>query len=261
MKKKKILIFIILFVIIIVLLAIYLIYTINNIKNNNSINHTTSYTNSINIENDVSSLSEITTNDIEQNIVKTKEEALLTQEEVIAYWEEYTNPNHWSENTKKHTLAYALKENKSEESDDYIVNADDIINDCLSDKKNGIYITKSSRIFLDDILKNDIGSIFYIDDKGMLKYNFSKYYVNTPIDDLLIYAIDNSSELYILDIGFAYIDEEQGNKPYTMPGELEYLQFNIETGKKLLIYNLYNFQFETFIKGIQTLTGKLLETK
>ena len=59
----------------------------------------------------------------------------------------------------------------------------------------------------------------------------------------------------------AYIDEEQGNKPYTMPGELEYLQFNIETGKKLLIYNLYNFQFETFIKGIQTLTGKLLETK
>lgn len=261
--KKNVKFLILIFVIVLILFIISL--TISYSKNNKfeeKRNIQKDNNNSANMENVVKPLYEVTDiNEVEQNVLKTEEEPIHTKEEIDSYWTEYTDPNNWSEKTKKYTLAYSLVDDKYDNTDNYIVNADKIIDDCISDKKCGVYITKSSRIFVNEILEKDINTIFYIDDDGMLKYKSNQYYVNKPIDELLIYAIDNNSDLYILDTSFAYIDEEQGNTPYTMPSELDYLQFNIESNKKLLIYNLYNFQVETFLNGLQELTGKLLETK
>ena len=37
-------------------------------------------------------------------------------------------------------------------------------------------------------------------------------------------------------------------------------KFDIDEKKELLVYNIYNFQLETFLEGIQQLTGEILET-
>ena len=113
---------------------------------------------------------------------------------------------------------------------------------------------------INNLLKSEVSDKFYIEENGLLKYNNSKYEINSPIEMLIVNTINNQNNLYILDLSFAYIDEEQGTTPYTMPIELNYLQFDIDEKKELLVYNIYNFQLETFLEGIQQLTGEILET-
>ena len=198
--------------------------------------------------------------ELENSSNKTESEPIKSQEEINSYWEDYTRPDTWSSMTQKYTLAYSLKNDKYDNNIDYITDTDSIISSNLSGLTTGVYITKSSRNMINNLLKSEVSDKFYIEENGLLKYNNSKYEINSPIEKLIVNTINNQNNLYILDLSFAYIDEEQGTTPYTMPIELNYLQFDIDEKKELLVYNIYNFQLETFLEGIQQLTGEILET-
>lgn len=198
--------------------------------------------------------------ELENSSNKTESEPIKSQEEINSYWEDYTRPDTWSSMTQKYTLAYSLKNDKYDNNIDYITDTDSIISSNLSGLTTGVYITKSSRNMINNLLKSEVSDKFYIEENGLLKYNNSKYEINSSIEKLIVNTINNQNNLYILDLSFAYIDEEQGTTPYTMPIELNYLQFDIDEKKELLVYNIYNFQLETFLEGIQQLTGEILET-
>ena len=216
----------------------------------------------VNFENKTdNSQSEVTNiSELENSSNKTESEPIKSQEEINSYWEDYTRPDTWSSMTQKYTLAYSLKNDKYDNNIDYITDTDSIISSNLSGLTTGVYITKSSRNMINNLLKSEVSDKFYIEENGLLKYNNSKYEINSPIEMLIVNTINNQNNLYILDLSFAYIDEEQGTTPYTMPIELNYLQFDIDEKKELLVYNIYNFQLETFLEGIQQLTGEILET-
>lgn len=260
--KTKIFIFISTFVFLVIILLCFIFYNVIKNKNLNDVNNinnnlveinNSSDNNSKNSEKPESNI--IFSQNISNNII------IEQQNEIETYWNNYKDSNHWSENTKRYTLAYALKEDKYDNEEDYITETDQIIEYSLPNSNNGLFVSYSSISNILNVLKSEGLNIFYIDDSGMLKYQTSEYTLKTPLEQFLISIIDNPSTLYIIDVSFAYIDEDEGTKPVSIPIEIDYLGFCINNSQELLVYNMYNFNFETFIKGLQELTNKNIETE
>lgn len=201
-----------------------------------------------------------------KNTNSTSEEENNIDERTKEYISKMQDPNHWSETEKKKNLAYALTKDKNRDlaDNDFITNPDKIISSELPTNANGIFIAYDSRVQIEQALKSEVNDIFYIDENGLLKYDKNKdLKVKDTLTKFFISAIDDTEKLYVIDISFAYIDEELGKRdvPMTFDGDFDYLTYNIDEKTELIVYNRYNYRFEILVEGIQKLTDLKLETK
>ena len=261
MKNKKLIIILLIFVICFIISLLIIFNTNNNLISNSVLDNNILDSTSISLENNIN----IEQNNIIENkqntIIEDSNSYIKSEKEIQGYWDNYTNPNHWSEKTKKNSLAYALMDNKIDNMNEYITQPDEVISSHLPTNSRGFFITQTSRMHISLCLEKQGIKKIYIDNNGMLKYNKQQYEVETPLEKFFNSILNNADKLYILDVSFAYVDEAEGTNPYTMPGEINYLGFNINDKQKLFVYNLYNFDFDIFIEGLEKLTNQKLETK
>ena len=261
MKNIKIKVVIIFLCLILVFGLIFLILKYNSrIENIDNLSHTE---NELNVEaikgNEKSELKVDSLNEI--NSIDSN---LLAKEEISTYWENYTNPEHWSENTNNYTLAYILDSNKNLETN-IEEKSNTIIENELPSSRKGVFVPKDSRKQLEDFLKNNIDDKFYINEDGFINYiiNENSFEVESDLTNLVNKLIFDSEKLTILSIAYSYYDENNEIDSFatSIPIELNYLRFNPKEDMQLLIYSQYNFSLESFTEGIENLTGETIKTK
>ena len=69
------------------------------------------------------------------------EENTILSEEVSSYWQNYQNPEHWSEKTNNYTLSYILDPDKNTENE-LEKKSNTIIKNELPTDEKGIFIPK-----------------------------------------------------------------------------------------------------------------------
>ena len=253
MKNNKIRVVLIILCLI-VLLGLLMFLLTHKIKENNE--------NKANTEKNNPTFYNETQNLIANNESKIDDE--IKDENVSEYWEEYTNPVHWSEKTNQYTLAYILDPDKNT-CDNLKEKSDTIIKEQLPSTKKGVFIAKDSRTQLEHFLKNNVDENYYISDDGFLEYREDKESLKVESDlvKLLNKLIFNSDKLTILSIAYSYYDENNviDDAATEIPIELNCLQFNPQNNIQLMIYSQYNFSIESFIEGIEKLTGETIQTK
>lgn len=260
MKNIKIKVFIIILCLVITLGIIFFMLKTNAKK--------TGTDNSSSIANGIDEYSIISNAqlDLEANSfdnVNNNDTDILT-EEVSSYWQNYKNPDHWSEKTNNYTLAYILDSNKNTE-DNLEEKSKTIIENELPSDEKGVFVPKDSRQQLENFLKNNVDNKFYINEDGFLKYitNENALEISSDLTKLVNKLILDSQKLTILSIAYSYYDEnnEIDNFATSIPIELNYLRFRPKENIELMIYSQYNFSLEAFTEGIENLTGETIKTK
>lgn len=261
MKKKIVIIFSLILIFLVSGIIFFKTYHMNNNDNeiNNEINQNTT-----SIISDEQQKDENISNMDKNNNNMVSEENTILSEEVSSYWQNYQNPEHWSEKTNNYTLSYILDPDKNTENE-LEKKSNTIIKNELPTDEKGIFIPKDSRQQLEDFLKKNVNNNFYIDTQGFLKYseNTNSLELSNDLTILIKELISNTKKMTILSISYSYYAENNviDNAPTDIPIELNYLLFKPKQNIDLLIYSQYNFSLESFIQGIEKLTGKNIETK
>lgn len=258
MKNIKIKVIII---ILCLILVFGLIFKYNSkMENMDNVNNTENELNvSSTISNEKSDLEVNSFNDI--NSIDSN---LPINEETPTHWENYTNPDHWSEKTNNYTLAYILDSNKNLETN-IEEKSNTIIENELPSSKKGVFVPKDSRKQLEDFLKNNVDDKFYINEDGFLNYtiNENSFEIKSDLTNLVNKLVFDSQKFTILSTAYSYYDENNviDNVATEIPIELNYLRFRPKKNVELIIFSQYNFSLESFTDGIENLTGETIKTK
>lgn len=260
MKNIKIKVFIITLCLVIILGIIFFILKTNAKKT--GIDNSSSIMNEID-EYSVKSNAQLNLEENAFDNINNNDTDILT-EEVNNYWQNYKNPDHWSEKTNNYTLAYILDSNKNTE-DNLEGKSEEIIESELPINEKGVFVPKDSRQQLENFLKNNVDNKFYINEYGFLKYmtNENALEISSDLTKLVNKLISGTQKLTILSIAYAYYDENNtiDNVATSIPIEINYLRFRPKENIELMIYSQYNFSLETFTEGIENLTGEIIKTK
>ena len=261
MKNIKIKVIIIILCLILVFGLIFLIFKYNSrIKNMDNLSNTK---NELNVSSTISDeKSDLEVNSL--NDINSIDSNPLINEETSIYWENYTNPDHWSEKANNYTLAYILDSNKNLETN-IEEKSNTIIENELPSSEKGVFVPKDSRKQLEDFLKNNVDDKFYINEDGFLNYiiNESSFEIKSDLTNLVNKLVFDSQKFTILSIAYSYYDENNviDNVATEIPIELNYLRFRPKENVELMIFSQYNFSLESFTEGIENLTGETIKTK
>lgn len=265
MRLIKNKIFIIVLCLIIIISLILFIIFVKNKKNDNKADNVNSSKDGIEeniIDEDVIFANKEV--NLEKKFDTDTEGSNLTTEQIESYWENYKNPDHWSEKTNNYTLAYVLDQDKKV-GNALEENSNKIIENELPIKQNGVFIPKDSRKQLETFFKNNVDDKFYIDEKGFLNYakNSNSLEISSDLTNLVNKLILDSNKLYILSVGYSYYAEENviEDAATAIPEEFNYLRFKPRESIELVIYSQYNFSLDSFTEGIENLTGEAIKTK